>query len=183
MFLKKYRFVFLLMYAVLSAWAACDVQGQVAPSAFKSSLSLTAGGMVSLYNPDYVDYKLGGIGGYVDLNVFHGYGIEAEGRWQHFHEYYGMSQDNYLLGPRKQIFHFWKARPYVKVLGGFTNMNFGGDIGTGRFTTIAFGAGADIRLDRRWSVRGDYEYQWWPDFLGDHLDPNGVSVGMSYRIF
>lgn len=183
MLLRRYRFAFFLISAVFCGLTAQQVRGQVVPAAVKGSLSLTAGGFVSVFQPDYVDYKLGGVGGYVDLNVFRGYGIEAEGRWQHFHEYYGISQDNYLIGPRKKIFHFWKAQPYVKVLGGFSNMNFGPGIGTGRFNTIAFGGGTDIRLDRRWSVRGDFEYQWWPDFLGDRLNPYGVSVGMNYRIF
>lgn len=183
MIVKRSCFAFFLICVVVLGTATRGAGAQTAPAAFKGSLSLSAGGMVSVFQPDYVDYKLGGIGAYVDLNVFHGYGIEAEGRWQHFHEYYGVSQDNYLIGPRKKIFHFWRAQPYVKVLGGFSNMNFGQDIGTGRFTTIAFGGGADIRLDRRWSVRGDYEYQWWPDFLGGRLNPYGVSLGMSYRIF
>lgn len=159
------------------------MQAQVAPSAIKSPISLTAGGMVSVFNPDYINYKLGGVGAFVDLNVFRGAGIEAEGRWQRFHEYFGISQDNYLIGPRVQVFHFWRARPYVKVLGGFTNMNFGQGAGSGRFTTVAFGGGVDIRMTRRWSVRGDGEYQWWPDFLGGSLYPYGASVGVSYKIF
>lgn len=141
--------------------------------------------MVSAFEQDYVPNKVGGIGAYVDLNLFHGVGIEAEGRWQHFHESsYNVSQDNYLVGPRVQVLRLWKLRPYAKVLGGFTNMNFGSGIGTGRFTTVAFGAGADIRLTRRISVRAiDAEYQWYPDFLGTRLNPYGLSAGVSYRIF
>ena len=141
--------------------------------------------MVSVFQQDYVPNKVGGIGAYVDLNLFHGVGIEAEGRWQHFHEtVYGVSQDNYLLGPRVQVLRLWKLRPYAKVLGGFTNMNFGSGIGTGRFTTVAFGAGADVHLTRKISVRAiDAEYQWYPDFLGTRLNPYGLSAGVSYRIF
>ncbi len=98
--------------------------------------------------------------------------------------YQGISQDNYLIGPRVKVLHLWRAQPYVKALGGFSNMNFGGGSGTGRFTTLAFGGGIDLRVTRRWSVRAvDFEYQYWPTFLNSYLTPYGVSAGASYRIF
>ena len=163
--------------------AACTVQAQVAPSAFKSPISLTAGGMVSLFDQDYYPVKQWGAGAFVDLNLFHGIGVEAEGRWQRFHEYQNISQDNYLIGPRVKVLHIWRAQPYVKALGGFSNMNFGNGIGSGRFTTLAFGGGVDLRVTRRWGLRADGEYQYWPTFLDSHLTPYGVSAGVSYRIF
>jgi hypothetical protein len=173
-------FSFLLPFGI----GATTSQAQVAPSAFKGGISLTAGAMVSAFEPDYVPYKLGGIGAYVDLNLFHGLGVEAEGRWQRFNEFEGISQDNYLLGPRLKLHHFWRATPYVKVLGGFSNMNFENNVATGRFTTIAGGGGIDLHLTRRWSVRAiDAEYQVWPSFLGSTLQPYGLSAGIGYRIF
>jgi len=160
------------------------VRAQVAATAFKSPISLTAGGMVSAFHPDYIPNKLAGVGAYVDLNLFHGIGIEAEGRWQRIHETYGVSQDNYLIGPRVKVLHIWRAQPYVKALAGFSNMNFEDNIAHGRFTTVAFGGGIDINVTRRWSVRAiDAEYQLWPSFLGGHLQPYGASVGIGYRIF
>jgi hypothetical protein len=177
-------FAFFFLFLFLLGIGATTSHAQVAPSAFKRGISLTAGAMVSAFEPDYVPYKLGGIGAYVDLNLFHGLGVEAEGRWQRFNEFEGVSQDNYLLGPRYQIRRFWKARPYVKVLGGFSNMNFENNVATGRFTTIAGGGGIDLQLTRRWSVRAiDAEYQVWPKFLGDALQPYGLSAGIGYRIF
>jgi len=173
-------FTLLLLLSI----GVASASAQVAPAAFTNPISLTVGGMVSAFRPDYVPNKLGGIGGYVDLNVFHGLGVEAEGRWQRFNEVDGISEDNYLIGPRYQIHHIWRLRPYVKALGGFSNMNFGEGIGTGRFTTVAFGGGVDLHLTRRWSVRAfDAEYQIWPDFLGGTLKPYGASVGIGYRIF
>jgi hypothetical protein len=169
---------------MLLASAPVAMHAQVAPTAFRSPISLTVGGTASLFDPDYLTNNLGGLGAYVDLNLFHGIGVEAEGRWQHIHEYAGVSQDNYLIGPRVQVMHFWRARPYVKALGGFSNMNFEDGIGSGRFTTLAFGGGIDIHVTRRWSVRAiDAEYQYWPSFLGGSLSPYGVSAGVSYRIF
>jgi hypothetical protein len=170
--------LFLLSVAVTPSRA------QVAPTVFKNPFSLTVGGTVSAFHPDYIPDKLAGVGAYVDLNIFHGLGIEAEGRWQRIHETDGINQDNYLIGPRYQIRHIWRLRPYVKALGGFSNMNFGEGIGTGRFTTVAFGGGVDLHLTRRWSVRAiDAEYQIWPDFLDGNLKPYGASVGIGYRIF
>jgi hypothetical protein len=184
MMTKNRSFALLFSFLLLLGIGVTTSQAQVAPSAFKGGISLTAGGMVSAFKPDYVPYKLGGIGAYVDLNLFHGLGVEAEGRWQRFNEFEGISQDNYLLGPRYQIKHFWLARPYVKALGGFSNMNFENNVATGRFTTIAFGGGVDLHVTRRWSVRAiDAEYQVWPKFLGSTLQPYGLSAGIGYRIF
>jgi hypothetical protein len=57
-------------------------------------------------------------------------------------------------------------------------------VGSGRFTTVAFGGGLDFKMTKRISVRAvDVEYQWWPDFLGSHISPYGASAGVSYRIF
>jgi Outer membrane protein beta-barrel domain len=182
MIFRKLSLAFLLSPAVLLF--ANLASAQVAPTALRSPLSLTVGGTVSVFDPNYISNKLIGFGGYVDLNVFHGIGVEAEGRWQRFHEYQGISQDNYLIGPRVQILHLWRARPYVKALGGFSNMNFGPGEGNGRFTTLAFGGGVDLHLTRHWSVRPvDVEYQYWPTFFNGSLTPVGVSAGVSYRIF
>jgi hypothetical protein len=182
--IRKYFFAALFLFPVLFSFASNRLQAQVVPSATRSGLSLTAGGMVSVFKPDYVPNKLGGVGGYIDLNIFHGIGVEAEGRWQRFNEFEGISQDNYLIGPRYQFRHFWKVRPYAKGLVGYTNMNFGSNVGTGRFTTLAVGGGIDLSLSRRISVRAfDAEYQYWPDFLGGALRPYGASVGIGYRIF
>jgi opacity protein-like surface antigen len=169
-------FLFLTLHPASAA-------AQVVPSAFRNPFSLTVGATVSGFNPDYTNQKLGGVGAYADLNLFHGLGIEAEGRWQRFHELDGIHQDNYLIGPRFKVKHFWIATPYVKVLGGFSNMTFENDIATGRFTTVAAGGGADFHLSHRWSVRADGEYQIWPAFLGSSLSPYGASVGIGYRIF
>ena len=67
----------------------------------------------------------------MDLNLDHGLGVEAEGRWQRFYEFKGIRRDNYLIGPRMQIRPFWRTRPYLKVLVGVTDMSFGTFGGTG----------------------------------------------------
>jgi hypothetical protein len=55
---------------------------------------------------------------------------------------------------------------------------------TGRFTAVAFGGGADIRLNRRFSLRAfDAEYQYWPTWGNSSLSPYGVSMGIGYKVF
>jgi opacity protein-like surface antigen len=181
---RKSTSTFLFFLAVLMGPGAASMHAQVVPSAIKSPISLTVGGTASVFDPNYIQNKLVGAGAFVDVNLFHGIGVEAEGRWQRFHETQQISQDNYLIGPRVQVLHFWRLRPYAKVLGGFSNMNFEDGIGTGRFTTLAFGGGVDINVTRRWSVRAfDAEYQYWPTFLGGTLTPYGATAGISYRVF
>jgi hypothetical protein len=181
---RSLLFVFSLFCAFILGMEAPSSAAQSAPAAFRSPISLTVGGTASAFDPDYIQNKLVGIGAYLDLDIPHHLGVEAEGRWQRFHEYEGISQDNYLIGPRYRFRRFWVAQPYAKALGGFSNMNFENGLGTGRFTTLAFGGGVDLKVNRRWSVRAlDVEYQYWPSFLGESLSPYGVSAGVSYRIF
>ena len=179
-------------FAILTAVIFCAAisspnaaLAQVTPTAFRSPISLSVGGEISGFDPRYGPNKLLGIGAYADLNLLpHGIGIEGEARWQRFHSIDSIAQDNYLIGPRVKILHFWRAQPYVKVLAGFSNMNFGEGIGTGRFTTLSYGGGLDIKLTRRISLRAiDVEYQQWPSFFGTSLYPYGGNVGVSYRIF
>jgi hypothetical protein len=179
--IRSYRFFAFFSLFLLTGLASA----QVAPSALKSPLSLTVGGTVSAFDPDYIQNKLVGLGAYADLNIFHGIGIEGEARWQRFHETDGISQDNYLIGPRVKLpLHIWRVTPYVKGLGGFTEMNFGPGLESGRFTTLAFGGGVDIKVTRRWSIRPvDFEYQVWPYFGDQTLSPYGVTAGIGYRIF
>lgn len=125
-----------------------------------------------------------GVGAYVDVRFTRWIQIEAEGRWQRFNQNAGIHQDNYLIGPRVPIHRFWKATLYGKALVGYSNMTFDSLGDHGRFTTLAFGGGADIRLTRRISIRAfDGEYQYWPKWGNSSLSPYGVSMGIGYRIF
>jgi opacity protein-like surface antigen len=84
-----------------------------------------------------------------------------------------------------------KIHPYAKFLIGFGSMDFpAGDAYTrtgvpythDTRTIYAPGGGLEYRLMRKVDVRADYEYQFWPDFLGHPhaLNPNGISVGATY---
>jgi hypothetical protein len=174
-------------------FAAGAARAQVVPSATSGHLSLTAGGLASVFQPDYAGFgvaqtapnRLYGIGAFVDVRFSRWFQVEGEGRWQRFNEFEGINQDNYLIGPRLPIhrFQFLHATPYVKVLGGMARMNFEDNDAWGRFTDIAYGGGVDFRLTKRFSARGDFEYQQWPKWLTSSLYPYGASVGVGYKIF
>jgi hypothetical protein len=193
---------------------------QVVPSATARGISITAGGMASAFQPSYEGdwnssctyevvctpvseqnpFWLFGIGAYVDVKLSRWIQVEAEGRWLRFNQYNvsqisggGISENNYLIGPRVPIHRFWKANFYGKALIGYGTMNLGYYPGyctsgscyaSGRFTDIAVGGGADIKLTRRISFRAfDAEYQFWPNWGANSLSPYGVSTGIGYKIF
>ncbi|MGD0800685.1 MAG: outer membrane beta-barrel protein [Terracidiphilus sp.] len=191
-------------------------QAQVVPAATSRQFSITAGGMASIFQPDFADNSycipascgpgsyslypaaggsnqpLFGAGAYVDVKLMRWVQFEAEGRWLRFHAYQGITQDNYLIGPRIPVYRFWKATIYAKVLAGDARMNFGpawqypqGTNFHGNYTDIAFGGGADLKLTRRLSLRlPDFEYQYYPKWANNlTLSPYGASVGVGYKFF
>ncbi|HUX28391.1 MAG TPA: outer membrane beta-barrel protein [Terracidiphilus sp.] len=184
---------------VLLAWMLCAlplaVKAQVVPAASRSRLSLTAGGMGSLFQPDYAGggitgaspNRLYGLGAYVDVEFTRWIQLEAEGRWLRFNQFLDIHQDNYLLGPRVPIHRFGRITPYAKVLFGFGNMNFEFSEASCHCANIAYGGGADVQLTKRLSLRAiDFEYQQWPDwnvYQNGQLHPYGASVGIGYKVF
>ena len=191
------QFDSLFLSIVLLAGAVAGAQ--VVPSATGRQVSITAGGMASGFQPDYTgeccsaspsNQPLFGAGAYVDVRLRRWVQFEAEGRWLRWNQYYGVTEDNYLIGPRLPVYRFWKGKAtvYGKALGGFSKMNFGDyygvPTGTGRFTDIAFGGGMDVKLTKRISLRAaDFEYHYWPWWGNSTLSPYGASVGIGYKIF
>lgn len=171
-------------------------RGQAAPSATRRSLSVQVGVMGSAIQPDYAGggvaqaspYWLWGPGAYVDVRFSRWVQLEAEARWMRLHQYINIHQDNYLVGPRVPIHTFFgRVTPYGKVLFGLTEMNFEFNATSCRCETIAYGGGADVKLDNRWTLRAvDFEFQQlpsWYQLQNSQLHPYGVSAGISYRIF
>jgi opacity protein-like surface antigen len=84
-----------------------------------------------------------------------------------------------------------KFHPYGKFLFGFGSMDFpagdaflrsGAPYTHDTRTIYGPGGGLEYRFNRKVDIRADYEYQFWPDFLGHPhaLNPNGISVGATY---
>lgn len=175
--------------------AAGSMRAQVVPTAYRGQLSLTAGGFASAFQPDYAGggipssspQWLLGFGAYADLHITRWIGLEAEARWMRENSFVGITEDNYLIGPRVPIHEFKRLglTPYGKALVGFGNMNYEYRQIYGRFTDIALGGGVDMKLGKRWVLRpADFEYQLWPNWYPNAvLKPYGVSAGIAYRIF
>jgi opacity protein-like surface antigen len=161
--------------------------GQAKPAVLGGIPPLTAGGYYSNFDSDYSKDRLGGLGVYVDWGLFGKLGVEGEARWLRFHQDFGTHEDNYLVGPRYSFRHR-KFVPYAKFLLGAGELNFPNGEGHGGYFALVPGGGLDYRLTRRFTVRGDYEYHFWPSAPGGGLPthgltPNGFTIGVGYRIF
>lgn len=190
--MKARRFIPALIVGVL-VYGAQFAGAQAAPSAYGKKLSLSAGGLGSVFQSDYQGggvpsaspNALFGIGAYTDVQFSRWFGIEAEGRWLRFNQLNDIHEDNYLLGYRVpfQQFRFLGLTPYAKVLVGYGRMTFEYNDAHGRFTDIAYGGGLDMHTGGRLIIRPvDLEYQQWPDWLGATLHPWGYSAGVGWRI-
>ena len=166
-------------------------QAQVAPSAYGPGHSLWVGGEYSNINasfPYLSDQRLWGIGAFADYNVTGPLGVEAEARFLRFNSFYGETEDNYLAGPRYTVRKFGKLEPYAKFLVGIGEIQYPFQIGSGTYLALAPGGGVTYRLSRRWAVRGEYEYQFWPGSPGfanepaHELTPSGFHAGIAVRL-
>jgi hypothetical protein len=185
------RSAVLLLFVFLKV--AAFAHAQAAESATARQFTITAGGMVSGFNPHddnqtaYVggsNYLIG-LGTYVDVHFTHWIQLEGEARWLRFNEYVGEHQDNYFLGPKIPIHRFGRADLYGKVMIGIGKMTFPYNYGYGTFTALAYGGGVDYKLSRKLTLRPiDFEFQQWPAWLSNSsLYPYGISVGVGYRVF
>lgn len=199
--LKRAGIVFVL--AVFPA----AILAQVPPSAVGGNASLWAGGEVSAFNPDYscassVPFRCASLIGpaaFFDFNVQPKWGAEGEARWLHWNGTDGEIESNYLAGGRYRAYRYRRFDGWVKFLVGgglITTPGFpvAGSL-RGSYFALVPGGTAEFRLTDRISLRGDYEYQFWPSFAGppsysstgalvqhnNGLTPNGFSLGVSYR--
>ena len=169
---------------LLLALSARDSAAQALATAGGPGSYLSVGGGVSAFQEDYGQQVIGGAAMWVDMNPTWRYGLEGEARWLNYHTNEQVTEANYLGGVRVML---WKPgsriQPYGKFLAGVGHINFPFGYATGNYLALAPGAGVDIHLNERWSVRAaDFEYQLWPQFTYGQLKPYGVSVGLRYRI-
>ncbi|MGB8261580.1 MAG: outer membrane beta-barrel protein [Terracidiphilus sp.] len=176
------RFV-LTLFCLLLAGGAQAVRGQVVPSATGRAVSLTVGGIGSLFQPDYLGgfkaestgnslrYGIDGIGVFADVRFTRWIQLEAEARWLEFNKNAAQSEaatevgeDTYLAGPRVRLHRFGRFTPYAKGLFGFgrTSLNPAltaqpgfpnGFKGNFGSFAMAFGGGVDYRMTKHISVR------------------------------
>ena len=170
-------------------------RAQVVAAGKGGNQQLYVGANFSDFDPDYGWQRLYGVGAYADYNLTPRLGAEAEVRFHRFHQLNSIHEDNYLVGPRYS-FHKKRYTFFAKALFGVGYFNFPANTAHGTYFDIALGGGLDYRVTRRIYLRGEYEYQIWPGFVGPPdppnppyinrphgLTPNGFSVGAAYRIF
>jgi len=167
---------------------------QVAPATRGGGPDIWVGAEYSNFQPDYGPNRMGGIAIFGDVNhvILRNLGLEGEARWLHFNQFAGETEANYLGGPRYRVWRFHGLSLYGKFLLGGGLITYPNKIGNGSYFAYVPGGTAEYRLNRRWIVRGDYEYQLWPSAPGleltfpqpsNGLTPNGFSVGVSYKVF
>jgi hypothetical protein len=162
---------------------------QVAPSVQGGNSTLWVGGEFSSFDSDYdTSKRLLGLGALVDFNLTPRFGLEAEGRWMKWNAVGQQSQYDYLLGAKARLFHYHRFSANAKFLVGGVWITYPLGVGSGSYFAYVPGGYGEYRISRKFAVRGDYEYQFLPTAPGfpgqpSHgLNPNGFSVGVTYRI-
>jgi opacity protein-like surface antigen len=167
-------------------------QAQVAPAAFRDAKSIWVGAEYSNIHasfPYQSSQRLQGGGVFADFNLYRHFGLEGDGRFLHFGGFESSTESSYLAGPKAFLFEWGKFRPYAKFLVGEGKIHYPFDIGDASYLSLAPGAGSEYRLSNHWKLRIEYEYQMWlnsPGFANEpkhELSPNGVHVGVAYRVF
>jgi hypothetical protein len=160
-------------------------------------LPLRVGAGYSYYGSDWSG-RIGGPTVWIDFDVpklppsWSGFQFEAEGRDLNYNRTWSRTVDPTLrqytvAGGVNYAWRYDPAfHPYVKFLAGIGNINFETQHPGYRKDSRTFYApagGVEVRAYRRLWIRGNYEYQFWPDFFRHHtLTPHGFTVGMYYDL-
>lgn len=182
-------FLFVCLLAVLSTRGAFS-QGEYSAASHRADFAIGAG--VDYWATDYShSFKLGpALWGTAEF--WHGLGVIAEG---HSLLTSGDLPDyRYAVGEGGLIYttHRWdRFTPFIKGEAGFGGLTVPRHANLATHytrTTYAVGAGVEHRLRGPLYARADYTYEWFPDFVSPltfkahSLNPNGVTVGMSFHI-
>ncbi|HLY41317.1 MAG TPA: outer membrane beta-barrel protein [Terracidiphilus sp.] len=198
-----YQRCFRVLFASLLLSAAIPLFSQVVPEAQEFGLPIRLGVGYSNYGSDWHGgtparthtdgNRLGGPAVWIDYDIprlppsWSGFQIEAEARDLGFNrtgndptlrQYTFAGGLNYAWR-YDPVFH-----PYVKFLTGIGNVDFESVLPYYRKDSRIFYApagGIEVRAYQRLWIRGNYEYQFWPDFFGYHtLNPHGFTIGVFY---
>ena len=173
-----------LLLFFVGALAASTAKCQVAPAVTYPKYSFQLGGEFSVYKPDYGPQNLLGFGAYADLDFRRWIGIEAEGRSLFLNKYGDKLEMNTGGGGARFFHRYHQFVPYAKVVVEFGSITFPSHTFDHQTLVLyGVGGGTDYNLSHRVSLRGEFQYQFWSDFLGRGLNPYGVNIGAAYRFF
>lgn len=175
--------------------AALPAHSQVTYSAQEGTLPFTLGGGFSNFSLDWgiTNPRMNGYTLWGDWRLPHlppvlrGLGIEVEGRDINWSAPASLPGHRMTTGSGGPIYEWRRAgriRPYGKFLIGFGSIDFPGNAPNYNHDTRTVyepGAGINVLAWNRFSIRGEYVYQFWPNMFGQgSLNPNGFSVGTVY---
>lgn len=187
-FFRATRVAMPLLVAVIALASSKYAESQVAPSAYTDRRALWVGGEYSDFEPDWGPNRMGAIGVYADWTIAHRVAAEGEVRFLHWNSFEGENENTFLLGPKVRLWDWRGLHPYGKILFGVGNIDYPNDFGTGNYFVFAPAGGVDYSIAHGWSVRGEYEYQFWPSAPGipglpdNGITPHGISFGVAFRI-
>ena len=129
-----------------------------------------------------------GAGAFADVRLNYRFSLEGEANFLTIGGFEGSTESSYLAGPKAVLLFRGRWLPYGKLLIGDGRIHYPFRIGDASYLALAPAVGADYRLSYRWTLRFEYEYQFWlnsPGYAnepGHELTPNGFHIGIAYRI-
>jgi len=177
----------LLLMIGLGAVAA---QAQVVPAYHGKVNTLWVGAEYSNLSasfPYQSSVRVSGVGIFANYEMTSHLGVEATTRFLKSNTIYDESENNYLAGVRYRMGYYGKFQPYAKVLLGLGSIQY--PHVNGRYFAFVPAAGVSYRFSKKWTVHGEYEYQYWMNSPGfknepEHtITPNGFHIGVAYRAF
>jgi hypothetical protein len=185
------RYGFILMLATLGALWRAPASAQVVPSGYEPAHSIWIGGHYSHFGasfPYQSSQRIQGAGLFSDYHIGNWLWLEGEANFLKFGGFAGSTESSYLAGPRVTVLRRRKLQPFARLLVGVGKIHYPYAIGNASYFAFAPAGGLDYRLNTRWMLRADYEYQIWsgsPGFANvpsHELTPNGFHVGFGYRV-
>lgn len=191
--MRSLKSIPVLVFVAIFAAAALPVAAQSSPSASQGGWPLVLGGGFSIFNmdvpqtPSATSYMEGGTfwADWTRIPLMPpNLGIEGEFRKISINppsSLSNLSGSTFLVGPT-HTWSFSKLAFYAKGMVGHGSMNipyanYTRDSGT----VWGPGGGAQYPVWNGVTARADYEYQWWPNFLGKStIHPNGFTMSLAY---
>lgn len=188
------RFVRVRAASLLAVLLCCLplAHTQALPSASRGPASFWAGAGFANYSasfPYQSGSRLSGVTVFAEYHRDARLGIGGRASFLKFGGFENETEKSFLAGPQFRFFRRDRIQPYADGFVGVATIHYPYSIGTGSYFTIAPAGGFDYLLRPRFSLRAEYEYQFWLNSPGyanepDHpLRPNGLQLGISYRFF